>query len=1234
MQVLVANYPWATTPLGPMESWPTSLKTMVRFMLDSRYPMWMSWGPELTVLYNDAYARDTLSTKHPWALGKPARDVWREVWPVVESRVAGIFATGEATWDESLLLFLERNGYPEETYHTFSYSPLYDDHGKIAGHFCVVTEETERVIAQRRVAFLRDLGSALATCATRAEVYAAFSAHLTKYQHDVPFMSTFVRDNGAFHRVASSAATVSSPRDWPLVDVLARSEPLVFRTEHLTDLPMGPWLKPSAYAYLVPIVDRGETGAVIVAGLNPHRAFDDGYRGFLELLVGQVTSALAGAYAYEQERARAEALAELDRAKTTFFSNVSHELRTPLTLMLGPIEDLKRQARGAERDQLDIAHRNSVRLLKLVNSLLDFSRIEAGRLQAWFQPADLGAITADLASTFRSAVEKAGLTLDVDTQTTSRPAYIDPEMWEKIVLNLIANAFKYTMQGSIEVTVRQAGDNAELFVRDTGQGIPESELPNVFQRFYRVEGAHGRTHEGTGIGLALVSELVKLHGGAIRVESIEGAGTTFVVTLPLGFEHLPADRVQHSRSATVSSADVFLDEAMRWLPDAERERELEVDETPTVEAQRFAATRGSRILLADDNSDMRAYVARLLRPIWLVETVVDGEEALEAIRRNPPDLVLSDVMMPRLDGFELLQAMRVDPVLQNIPVILLSARAGEESRVEGMESGADDYLVKPFSARELLARVGAHLELARVRRDAHAALREVQRRSEAAMLAGEVGTYYWDIIGDRVYGDRNFVPIFGVLLDERSSAPLSEFIAAMHPDDRDRVSGLIRHTLMTDAPYEAEYRIVGGNRLRWVIARGVVDRGVHGDPVGWAGVVVDITERKRAEDKLLDVERSARVEAERVGRMKDEFLATLSHELRTPLNAILGWTQILRSRRTPASVDEGLNVIERNARLQAQLIEDLLDMSRIISGKITLDVQPVGLADIVAAAVDVVKPSADAKNVRIVQSLDTQPFQMSGDPNRLQQVLWNLLSNAVKFTPQGGHIQVVLERKAETVEISVSDNGQGISAEFLPHVFERFRQQDGTTARLHGGLGLGLAIVKQLVELHGGDILAKSEGTGRGATFVVRLPLVSTVARLPLPRAVRPVDEVRLDGLKALVVDDDRDARELLGHLLQDSGMQVAMACSAHEALSMLREELPDVLLSDIGMPVMDGYELIRRIRDLPALEGGRIPAVAITAFARPEDRSRVLMAGYQMHIAKPFEPDELRAVCASLTRR
>ena len=491
---------------------------------------------------------------------------------------------------------------------------------------------------------------------------------------------------------------------------------------------------------------------MLIVGLNPFRLFDESYAGFLDLVAAQIATAITNAAAYEAERRRAEALAEIDRAKTIFFSNASHEFRTPLTLMLSPLEELL--ARGHDRqpvpvahEELELIHRNGLRLLKLVNTLLDFSRIEAGRFDATYASIDIGTYTAELASAFRSAVERAGLRFVVDCPPVAASVYVDRGMWENIVLNLISNAFKFTLEGEIAVGIALdgAGDWAVLTVRDTGVGIPEHELPRLFERFHRIEGQAGRSLEGSGIGLALVQELVKLHGGTIDVASRPGAGTTFKISIPTGTGHLPRERVRHdgASAAATTRAIAFVEEALRWLPDGSvLDSGIEKEILAADGGVSVVGTR-PRVLLADDNADMRDYIRRLLETQYEVEAVGDGEAALAAAKRRRPDLVLSDVMMPRLDGFALLRQLRADIGLAEIPVVLLSARAGEEAQVEGLEAGADDYLTKPFSTRELLARVGSNLALARLRQGAAAVLREETHRLEvlnrtATVLAAEL----------------------------------------------------------------------------------------------------------------------------------------------------------------------------------------------------------------------------------------------------------------------------------------------------------------------------------------------------------------------------------------------------------------------------------------------------------------------------------------------------------------
>jgi signal transduction histidine kinase/DNA-binding response OmpR family regulator len=737
MGALIRAHDWSKTPLGAPSGWPQSLRTALSIMLTSRQPIWIGWGSELIYFYNDAY-KSIIGGRHPWALGQPTRQVWREIWDEIGPMLATAMGGIEGTYVEEQLLIMERNGYPEETYYTFSYSPIPGDDGAPGGIICANTDDTQRVISDRQLALLRNLAAETTDVRSTPDACARAARALESDPRDILFSLLYLAEPGASEAELTTWTGIGRTAA-PQVQRLDQAAPWVSAGEAVTlveDLsmlgehPCGPWSLPVSQAAVLRLPASSDTGraGVLVVGLNPFRLFNEGYRDFLTLAAGQVAAAIAAAEGYEEERRRAEALAELDRAKTTFFSNISHEFRTPLTLMMGPLEDVLDGAASPDEvmERVSLAHRNGARLLRLVNSLLDFSRIEAGRVQAVFEPTDLSQFSAEIASSFRSAMDKAGLAFEIDCPPLAEPVWLDRDMWEKILLNLLSNAFKFTLDGGVSLHVGPAADGrgAQVRVSDTGAGIAAEELPRLFERFHRIEGAKGRSFEGSGIGLALVHELVKLHGGDITVESAPDEGSAFTVALPFGRAHLPADRVRTdaARPAPTSRAYEFVGEALRWLPGEARELPTGVGEAEDDSAPRPSRT-GRRILLADDNADMRDYIARLLSGLGhKVEAVSDGEAALAAARRDIPDLVLSDVMMPRLDGISLVAALRQDPRTGAAPVILLSARAGEEARVAGLGAGADDYLIKPFSARELVARVESHLKLAALRNEVTEAL--------------------------------------------------------------------------------------------------------------------------------------------------------------------------------------------------------------------------------------------------------------------------------------------------------------------------------------------------------------------------------------------------------------------------------------------------------------------------------------------------------------------------------
>jgi signal transduction histidine kinase len=819
---LMRQLDWARTPLGDTSTWPQSLRTSVSTCLNSRFPILIWWGPELAKLYNDAY-RPMLANKHPRSMGAAGRSVWPEIWDIIGPMLGSVMAEGKATWSEDQMLPLHRKGYVEECYFTFSYSPIRDESGGVGGVFSALNETTERVLGERRLRVLRELSAHLAEARSDDQACSIAARTLSSDPQDVPFALLYLLPrNGAQVRLSASTGVQREPRApsslpdddfaaaWALERLLESGEPQLVRglPPRLRKLAPGPWPNPPEAALALPVARSGQPRpyGVIVLGISPRLELDESYLGFCSLVAGQVATAIGNARAYEEERERAEALAQIDRAKTAFFSNISHEFRTPLTLLLGPLEDaLAVSTQPSDRERLELIQRNALRLKKLVNTLLDFSRIEAGRVEASYEPTDICALTAELSSMFRSATERAGLQLTVDAPPLSQPVYLDREMWEKIVLNLLSNAFKFTFVGGIEVSVREQEGEAHVTVRDTGTGIAADQLGRIFDRFHRVEGARSRTHEGSGIGLALVKELVELHGGRILVASEPNVGTTFTLRIPFGSAHLPADRVgaPRTQSSTALGAAPYVEEALRWLPDEGGAGEPGADgEASPAGAPATTSTsptsrdvEAGHVLVVDDNSDMREYLEHVLEPFWTVTTAADGHAALGSVRTRRPDLVLSDVMMPGLNGFGLLESLRSDPATREIPVLLLSARAGEEARIEGMNAGADDYLIKPFSPRELVARVRSHLETARVRREVAAErerlLKAEQLARKAAESANESKVRFLATMSHELRTPLNAIMGFCSLLSDEVAGPL---VPGQRAQVR-RIEGASRHLL-------------------------------------------------------------------------------------------------------------------------------------------------------------------------------------------------------------------------------------------------------------------------------------------------------------------------------------------------------------------------------------------------------------------------------------------------------
>ena len=1213
MGALMRSLDWSRTAVGPVEDWPQSLRTALSILLETGFPMYIAWGKDFTQFYNDGYRPILGSTKHPSAMGISTRETFAEIWPIIGPMFQGVLE-GKSTTLIDFLLPLDRHGFVEECYFIFSYSPIREESGRVGGVLVTVTETTSRVLGERRMKTTQALAAETRQAKTVLEACAIAGRVMEKNGADLPFASIYlVESDGRTARAAArTGAALLSPETGETVSLDKGAFALAMRTGEPQWLE-GRGAQEHGKAMVLPITPPGATQPVglLAAGTGPRLLFDDAYRDFMALVASQIGTAIAGAQMYEQAEARADQLARLDRAKTTFFSNVSHEFRTPLTLMLGPTEEAIASPEHALTGQdLDTVHRNQLRLLKLVNTLLEFSRIEAGRAQARFMPTDLAALTVDLASAFRSAVERAGLQLVVNCPPLPRPIQVDPEMWEKIVLNLISNAFKFTFEGSISVTLAPSDGYAELSVRDTGVGIPTADLGRIFERFHRVERSAARTHEGSGIGLALVQELVTLHHGAITATSQQGRGTEFRVRIPMDVAHPSAepeppsvDASQHARVAAVP----FVQEALRWLPGNDGgARAVEALRTPATEA---------RVLVADDNADMRDYLLRLLSVRFRVQAVSTGDAALTAALSDRPDIVVSDVMMPGLDGFQLIAALRDHERTRTVPVILLSARAGEEARLDGLRTGADDYLVKPFSARELVARIDAQLVRAKLRslEETHALqLAHVFAHAPVgvAILRGPQHVYdfanerYLDLVGDR----RLLGQPIRAALPELEGQGIYELLDQVYSSGQPYFGRSVRLLIQRrgQAPEETFFDFTYQPQ---------VDDG--GQVTGIAVVVMDVT--------ALNI---ARRQAESANRAKDEFLAMLGHELRNPLAPILTALQLMRLRGVHGA-DRERTVIERQVQHLMTLVDDLLDVSRIARGKVQLKWEAIDFADVVARAVEMSSPAIDDR--RHVLTVDVPRGHMiHGDASRLAQVLANLLTNSAKYTDCGGHIRVAAARDGSFLRVTVTDDGRGIDPDTLPRVFDLFLQERQELDRSQGGLGLGLAIVKSLVEAHGGRVQAQSDGKGRGATFTVYLPLSAPGGDGAAVTGPRPRDATGGQrGLRILIIDDNIDAAEMLAESLQLDGHSTRVAFDGPAGLELASQFRPEVALVDLGLPMMDGFDVARALR---ASEQTRnVVLVAVTGYGQENDRRRAREAGFEEHLVKPIDVDRFARLLESV---
>ncbi len=703
MRLVYERLDWSATPLGPRDSWPALLRLVVDLCLDSEFPVQISWGPGLLVLYNDAYIPLLGAEKHPWALGRPASEVGWHLWPANEQQLREVMETGRPYHSGDQRLIINRHGYPEEAFFTFSLSAIRDTDGTIVGLFNAITETTQHLLYERRLQVLRRLGavsitaddSLASTCRAAVEV-------IGKTRESVPFLAVFLQDHPAqgpkriagygFDEAAAASCELvaTAPTNGPVIEVIEQGGTALvsgLRERYpgvFAPGPLGPLAPDQAFVLPVVLLGTRKPMGVLVIGVNPYWRPDEAYTAFTAMAARQLGVMITDAVSYQNERKRQQALAELDRARTEFFENISHELRAPLTMLLTPLQDILDEPGvvlpAAARDTVETSIRAADRLQRVFDALLDTSRAESGALMADREDIDLTSVTAELVENYRPATE-GRLNLRVDMPTEPLRAYVDRTMWTTIVNNLVNNALKFTPNG--EVAVSLSGDDSQvvLTVTDTGVGIAREEQAQIFQRFHRA--SNRDQHPGSGIGLSLVAEMTAAHGGSVEVDSEPGAGSQFVVRLPR-YDGSP--------------------EAAELIEGTEPQPEAEP-----------AADR-PRLLIIEDEPDLRGYLSKLFtKDGYAVDAAADAATALSLLEGNPPDLVITDVMLPGQSGLDLLAELRQDERLARLPVVVLTARADAETAIGAFAAGADDFVVKPFNSAELLARVRAHHQMSQLR---------------------------------------------------------------------------------------------------------------------------------------------------------------------------------------------------------------------------------------------------------------------------------------------------------------------------------------------------------------------------------------------------------------------------------------------------------------------------------------------------------------------------------------
>ncbi|AFR96575.2 hypothetical protein C343_04702 [Cryptococcus neoformans C23] len=1257
VDVLMDQTDWSKTPLGPLEQWSQSLKTIVGLVLNYPHQCCLWWGEELTLIYNEPYARAI--HKHPDIFGMSGPVAWSEIWNSI-GPLSEVVLSGTPVWKEDdFLLFKQLPHQGEgvwEEYHTWMWVPVLQEDGTFGGLWNATVRTTKKVLAERRTATVREMGQRTSIARTMDEFNDAVCEILESNPRDTPFAALYrveptlsskgkglvantaeitkndpnevqvdvtlvgrvgipeshpstpssmsftirqrrgssinrfpqgLNSSPAMSLISSTGGISHIPlgdidegesepyptpelKHWPIREALQCKRLILVENVAglIKDYPIRVWDELPNAAIVVPIRSDSEEGipsAVLVLGLNIRRPFDEDYESFIHVLRLQLASGIAAVRSYEAERLRLDELAALDRAKSLLFSNVSHELRTPLTLISGPIEDLLMETKdGPKKEMLLMARRNLRRLSRLVSTLMDVSRLEAGRLRGTFRPVNLGIMTRDLALLFKATIEKAKLKYIIEVDTSPENVFVDPEHWEKIVFNLIGNAMKYTMTGFVKIELYYSSGQAILTVQDSGVGIPRSDIHLIGERFHRVQSV-SRSHEGTGIGLSLTKELISLHGGTLEIESfteeesIDGShGSTFRVKIPIGSDHLPFEAIDTGRMPNMPQLTYgqgLVDEAMQWVRDRETGSVVSSDESSSaltgdssgmgnakpIDPNTLYFQKEDVIMLVEDSADTRRYMKSIFSQYCQVVEARDGQEALELCQKSVPDLIISDVMMPHLNGFELLVALKRSKDLKMVPVIMLTARGADESKVDGIMAGAEDYLAKPFSAREIVARAHMQLQLGKKRRHLEEAFEERTAELRALAEFSPVGIFRADQNGNITFANSAWYKVSGYPMNE----PIVDWVdVIIAPHEREAARAFWKEALTSpEKSLMGDWEYANG---RWITVTIIRLDAISNGSVGLKGLlgcVTDITERKVHEEsqrrQVIEAEQR-RLDAEEAKRQQELLIDITSHEIRNPISSVMQCSSLVKT--NLLSLQEQLHIAMANhtafiptRQLMNNIEEDLealesiyqcgLTQERISNDVLSLGRIQLDMLQMFDVEFDLSKEAQniisifqnEARMKRISLSLKTGDNNkklgiryVKADLVRLNQITTNLLSNAIRFTATSSirHIEVRTDISFDPPEegtcavakdvlsqppvlkddmpifvfLEVADTGPGLSEDECQKLFQRFSQVSPKTHTIFGGSGLGLFVCRKLAELMGGSIEVVSE-KGKGSTF-------------------------------------------------------------------------------------------------------------------------------------------------------